>query len=49
LRELVRSVQLGGQQSQVREVTVTMSDGDRSVMTIEPMAAAAPKPAASAS
>jgi outer membrane lipoprotein-sorting protein len=49
LRELVRSVQLGGQQSQVREVTVTMSDGDRSVMTIEPMAAAVPKPAASAS
>jgi len=48
LRELVRSVQLGGQQSQVREVTVTMADGDRSVMTIEPMAAA-PKPAASAS
>jgi outer membrane lipoprotein-sorting protein len=48
LRELVRSVQLAGQQSQVREVTVTMSDGDRSVMTIEPMAAA-PKPAASAS
>ena len=48
LRELVRSVQLGGQQSQVREVTVTMSDGDRSVMTIEPVAAA-PKPASSAS
>jgi len=48
LRELVRSVQLGGQQSQVREVTVTMADGDRSVMTIEPVAAA-PKPAASAS
>ena len=48
LRELVRSVRLGGQQSQVREVTVTMSDGDNSVMTIEPVAAA-PKPAASAS
>jgi len=47
LRELVKSVQLGGQQSQVREVTVTMSDGDRSVMTIEPVVAPA-KPASAA-
>jgi outer membrane lipoprotein-sorting protein len=47
LRELVKSVQLGGQQSLVREVTVTMSDGDRSVMTIEPVVAA-PKPASAA-
>ncbi|MBC7955974.1 MAG: outer membrane lipoprotein carrier protein LolA [Cytophagales bacterium] len=48
LRELVKSVQLGGQQSVVREVTVNMADGDRSVMTIEPMAAP-PKPASAAS
>jgi outer membrane lipoprotein-sorting protein len=47
LRELVKSVQITGQQSQVREVTVAMADGDRSVMTIEqvssvPRAASAP-------
>jgi len=44
LRELVKSVQLAGQQSLVREVTVAMADGDRSVMSIEPVASAA-KPA----
>ena len=43
LRELVRSVQLSGQQSQVRGVIVIMSDGDRSTMSIEPMVP--PKPA----
>jgi len=48
LRELVKSVRLSGQQSLVREVVVTMSDGDRSVMTIEPVAAAA-KPASAVS
>lgn len=37
LRELVISVRLGGQQGLVREVTVAMADGDRSVMTIEPL------------
>lgn len=47
LRELVKSVQLAGQQSSVREVVVAMADGDRSVMNIEPVAAA-PKAAASA-
>ena len=41
LRELVQSVQLAGQQSQVREVMVTMADGDRSIMSIESMAASA--------
>jgi outer membrane lipoprotein-sorting protein len=46
LRELVSSVQLSGQQSQVRGVIVTMSDGDRSVMSIEPMAPAKPASAA---
>jgi hypothetical protein len=38
LRELVKSVQLSGQQSLVREVTIAMADGDRSVMSIEPVA-----------
>lgn len=36
LRELVSFVQLSGQQSLVREVTIAMADGDRSVMKIEP-------------
>ena len=35
VRDLVRSVQIAGQQSWVREVTVVMADGDRSVMSIE--------------
>jgi hypothetical protein len=51
LRELVKLVQLSGQQTSVREVIVAMADGDRSVMTIDPAtpsAAPAPKPAASA-
>jgi len=47
LRELVRSVQLSGQQSQVRGVIVIMSDGDRSTMSIEPMVPAKPASAAS--
>jgi outer membrane lipoprotein-sorting protein len=47
LRELVRVVQLSGQQSQVRGVTVVMADGDRSVMVIEPMVPVA-KPASAA-
>lgn len=37
LRELVSSVRLSGEQALVREVTVAMADGDRSVMTIEPV------------
>lgn len=48
VRELVKSIRLAGQQSLVREVIVTMSDGDRSVMTIEPVASAA-KPASAVS
>lgn len=51
VRELVRSVLINGQQSWVREVTVAMADGDRSVMSIEqvaPVPAPAPRPAASA-
>jgi outer membrane lipoprotein-sorting protein len=35
LRELVKSVLITGQQSAVREVAVSMADGDRSVMHIE--------------
>jgi outer membrane lipoprotein-sorting protein len=46
LRELVRVLQLAGQQSQVRGVTVVMADGDRSVMVIEPIAPARPASAA---
>ncbi len=48
LRELVVSVRLAGAASLVREVTVAMADGDRSVMTLEPVAAppvAASRPA----
>lgn len=37
LRETVRDVLLSGQQSQVRGVVVTMADGDRSEMSIEPV------------
>ncbi|MBX3622723.1 MAG: outer membrane lipoprotein carrier protein LolA [Rhizobacter sp.] len=47
VRELVKWVQLTGQQTAVREVTVAMADGDRSVTSIEPVAAA-PQSAASA-
>lgn len=48
LRDLISVLRLAGQQSVVREVVVTMADGDRSVMTIEPLVAAN-KPAAAAS
>ena len=40
LRELVSFVQLSGQQALVREVTIAMADGDRSVMKIAPVLAA---------
>ena len=51
LRELVASVRVSGQRALVREVAVAMSDGDRSVMTIEPAPAGsrASEPAASGS
>ncbi|MEO8153423.1 MAG: LolA-related protein [Rhizobacter sp.] len=51
LQELVRSVNLAGQLSIVREVTVIMADGDRSVMSIEPLSAPSSpaKPASAAS
>ncbi len=41
LRGQVASVRVAGTQGVVREVTVALADGDRSVMTIEPVAAAA--------
>jgi outer membrane lipoprotein-sorting protein len=48
LRELVSSVRLSGAQALVREVVVAMADGDRSVMTIEPVVPAI-RPASAAS
>ena len=45
LRELVIAVRVAGQQGLVREMTVAMADGDRSVMAIEPVAAASTAPA----
>ena len=49
LRELVSSVRVSGQQALVREVTVAMADGDRSVMTITPAAVGAAGAASAAS
>ncbi len=50
LRNQVAALRVSGAQAVVREVAVTMADGDRSVMTIEPMSATpparAPTPAA---
>jgi hypothetical protein len=45
LRSHVLSIRIAGQHGVVREVLVALPDGDRSVMTIDPMVAAA-KPAA---
>jgi len=48
LRELVIAVRVTGEKALVREVTVAMADGDRSVMTIDPIVPTsppAPKPA----
>jgi outer membrane lipoprotein-sorting protein len=51
LRELVIAVRVSGEKALVREVSVAMADGDRSVMTIAPIVplsssgAPAPKPA----
>ncbi|MEP7102807.1 MAG: LolA-related protein [Burkholderiales bacterium] len=49
LRELVISVRLAGEKGLVREVTVAMADGDRSVMTIEPLASTPASPPRSSS
>jgi outer membrane lipoprotein-sorting protein len=48
LQELVASIRVVGQQAHAREVTVTMADGDKSVMSIEQVAPAA-RPASAAS
>jgi len=41
LRAQVASVRVSGQHADVREVQISMPDGDRSVMTVEPVAHAA--------
>jgi outer membrane lipoprotein-sorting protein len=48
LRELVIAVRLSGEKALVREVSVAMADGDRSVMTLEPLAST-PKAGSAAS
>jgi hypothetical protein len=45
LRELVVSIRMSGVRALVREVLVVMADGDRSVMTIEPVIASSAAPA----
>jgi outer membrane lipoprotein-sorting protein len=45
LRELVIAVRLVGEKALVREVTVAMADGDKSVMTIEPITSTPSSPA----
>ena len=49
LRELVIAVRLVGERALVREVTVAMADGDKSVMTIEPITTTPPPSANPAS
>ena len=48
LRELVVSIRLSGARALVREVLVVMADGDRSVMTIEPVVTSSAAPASAA-
>ena len=48
LRELVLSIRLSGARALVREVLVVMADGDRSVMTIEPVITSTAAPASAA-
>ena len=51
LRAQVSTIRVSGRQSQVREVLITLPDGDKTTMTIEPTAASAAEadaPAASA-
>ena len=45
LRELVVSIRMSGLRALVREVLVVMADGDRSVMTIEPVITSVAAPA----
>jgi hypothetical protein len=44
LQAQVRSIRVSGRDAVVREVAVTLADGDRSVMSIEPIAADPPAP-----
>ena len=48
LRELVVSIRMSGLRALVREVLVVMADGDRSVMTIEPVITSTAAPASAA-
>ena len=48
LRELVVSIRMNGVRALVREVLVAMADGDRSVMTIEPVVTSVAAPASAA-
>ena len=48
LRELVVSIRMSGARALVREVLVVMADGDRSVMTIEPVLTSVAAPASAA-
>ena len=48
LRELVIAVRLVGEKALVREVTVAMADGDKSVMTIEPISSTPASPSSPA-
>ena len=48
LRELVLSIRMSGVRALVREVLVVMADGDRSVMTIEPVVTNIAAPASAA-
>ena len=48
LREVVVSIRMSGQRALVREVLVVMADGDRSVMTIEPVITSSATPASAA-
>ena len=48
LRELVVSIRMSGVRALVREVLVVMADGDRSVMTIEPVVTSVAAPASAA-
>lgn len=49
LRDVVSVIRVAGHQALVHEVTVTMADGDKSVMTIVPVAPSAAAPASAAS
>ena len=48
LRELVVSIRMNGVRALMREVLVVMADGDRSVMTIEPVVTSVAAPASAA-